>query len=95
MSIEEGRLHAVPGDRAAAAREAHAALESALFEIKRVIVGQEAMLERVLVALLAGGHVLLEGVPGWPRPSPSRRWPTSSAAPSSACSSRPISFPPT
>src|SRR3982750_1716859 len=39
-------------------------LEDALFEIKRVIVGQEAMLERVLVALLAGGHVLLEGVPG-------------------------------
>src|ERR1700759_490641 len=46
------------------AREAHDALESALFEIKRVIVGQEAMLERVLVALLAGGHVRLEGVPG-------------------------------
>jgi MoxR-like ATPase len=41
-----------------------AALEAALFEIKRVIVGQEAMLERVLVALLAGGHLLLEGVPG-------------------------------
>jgi MoxR-like ATPase len=39
-------------------------LEAALFEIKRVIVGQEAMLERVLVALLAGGHLLLEGVPG-------------------------------
>ena len=50
--------------RADPAREAHAALEAALFEIKRVIVGQEAMLERVLVALLAGGHVLLEGVPG-------------------------------
>ena len=63
MSIEEGRLHAVD-NRAAAAREAHDALENALFEIKRVIVGQEAMLERVLVALLAGGHVLLEGVPG-------------------------------
>ena len=46
------------------ARQAHGALESALFEIKRVIVGQEAMLERVLVALLARGHVLLEGVPG-------------------------------
>jgi MoxR-like ATPase len=46
------------------ARAAHDALEGALFEIKRVIVGQEAMLERVLVALLAGGHVLLEGVPG-------------------------------
>jgi MoxR-like ATPase len=40
------------------------ALEAALFEIKRVIVGQEQMLERVLVALLAGGHLLLEGVPG-------------------------------
>ncbi|HEX8106013.1 MAG TPA: MoxR family ATPase [Solirubrobacteraceae bacterium] len=64
MTIEEGRLHAVADDRAVAAREAHDALERALFEIKRVIVGQEAMLERVLVALLAGGHVLLEGVPG-------------------------------
>jgi MoxR-like ATPase len=39
-------------------------LESALFEIKRVIIGQDAMLERVMVALLTGGHVLLEGVPG-------------------------------
>ncbi|MEA2316385.1 MAG: MoxR-like ATPase, partial [Solirubrobacteraceae bacterium] len=44
--------------------EARDALESALHEIKRVIVGQDAMLERLLVALLAGGHVLLEGVPG-------------------------------
>jgi MoxR-like ATPase len=41
-----------------------AALEEALYEVKRVIVGQDAMLERLLVALLAGGHVLLEGVPG-------------------------------
>jgi MoxR-like ATPase len=41
-----------------------AVLEAALFEVKRVIVGQEGMLERVLVALLAGGHLLLEGVPG-------------------------------
>ena len=39
-------------------------LEAALFEVKRVIVGQDAMLERLLVALLTGGHVLLEGVPG-------------------------------
>src|SRR4030088_2178811 len=44
--------------------EARAALEEALFEMKRVIVGQDAMLERLLVALLAQGHVLLEGVPG-------------------------------
>jgi MoxR-like ATPase len=39
-------------------------LERALFEIKRVIAGQDAMLERVLVCLLAGGHLLIEGVPG-------------------------------
>src|ERR1700704_3325027 len=44
--------------------EARAALGEALHEIKRVIVGQDAMLERLLVTLLAGGHVLLEGVPG-------------------------------
>jgi len=46
------------------AREAARALESVLYEAKRAVVGQDAMLERVLVALLAGGHVLLEGVPG-------------------------------
>jgi MoxR-like ATPase len=48
-------------DRAEAARRD---LQAALFEAKRAIVGQDAMLERVLVALLTGGHVLLEGVPG-------------------------------
>lgn len=46
------------------AERAHAVFEAAMFEIKRVIVGQERMLERVLVALLAGGHLLIEGVPG-------------------------------
>ena len=40
------------------------ALERALFEIKRVIAGQDTMLERVLVCLLADGHLLIEGVPG-------------------------------
>jgi MoxR-like ATPase len=44
--------------------DGRAASEAVLFEIRRVIVGQDAMLERVLVALLAGGHLLLEGVPG-------------------------------
>ncbi len=44
--------------------DAREALQEALHEIKRVIVGQDAMLERLLVALLANGHVLLEGVPG-------------------------------
>ena len=44
--------------------EARSALNDALAEVKRVIVGQDEMLERLLVSLLAGGHVLLEGVPG-------------------------------
>src|SRR4051794_11725855 len=39
-------------------------LEEALFEVRRVIAGQEEMLERVLVCLLSGGHLLIEGVPG-------------------------------
>jgi MoxR-like ATPase len=51
-------------DPAAVRDEARVALQDALHEVKRVIVGQDAMLERVLVSLLAGGHVLLEGVPG-------------------------------
>ncbi|WP_409434217.1 AAA family ATPase [Mycobacterium sp. SMC-14] len=40
------------------------ALERAIFEVKRVIVGQDQLVERILVGLLAKGHVLLEGVPG-------------------------------
>jgi MoxR-like ATPase len=39
-------------------------LEEGLFEIRRIIAGQESMLERLLVCLLAGGHLLIEGVPG-------------------------------
>ncbi len=44
--------------------EARDRLEQALFEIRRVIAGQDQMLERVLVCLLAQGHLLIEGVPG-------------------------------
>ena len=39
-------------------------LERAVFEIKQVIVGQDRLVERMLVGLLARGHLLLEGVPG-------------------------------
>jgi MoxR-like ATPase len=39
-------------------------LEQTLFEVKRVIVGQDHLVERLLTALLADGHCLLEGVPG-------------------------------
>ena len=59
MTDSGAKLHAV-GDPGVV----HDTLETALFEMKRIIVGQEAMLERVLVALLAGGHLLIEGVPG-------------------------------
>ena len=44
--------------------EAKERLEQALFEIRRIIAGQDTMLERVLVCLLAQGHLLIEGVPG-------------------------------
>jgi MoxR-like ATPase len=49
---------------AGAESDASESLERALFEIKRVIAGQDTMLERVLVCLLADGHLLIEGVPG-------------------------------
>jgi MoxR-like ATPase len=41
-----------------------AALERVMFEVKRVIVGQERLVERLVASLLAQGHCLLEGVPG-------------------------------
>src|SRR3954470_19122890 len=39
-------------------------MEQILYEVKRVVVGQDRFLERVMVAMLAGGHLLVEGVPG-------------------------------
>jgi MoxR-like ATPase len=44
--------------------DAPAMLERAIFEVKKVIVGQDRAIERLFVGLLARGHVLLEGVPG-------------------------------
>jgi MoxR-like ATPase len=41
-----------------------AVLEDALFQVKRVIVGQDRMIERTFICLLARGHCLIEGVPG-------------------------------
>jgi MoxR-like ATPase len=45
-------------------RDLRAALDRLYTEIERVIVGQRAMIDRLLVGLLTGGHILLEGVPG-------------------------------
>ena len=39
-------------------------METILYEVKKIIVGQDHLLERVLVALLSQGHLLVEGVPG-------------------------------
>ena len=44
--------------------EVAALMESVLYEVKRVVVGQDHFLERILVAVLAQGHLLVEGVPG-------------------------------
>ncbi len=46
------------------ASETAALMERVLYEVKRVVVGQDAFLERVMVAMLSGGHLLVEGVPG-------------------------------
>jgi MoxR-like ATPase len=54
----------LPGSVSVDLDEAAARLETALFEVKRVIVGQDRMIERLLICLLARGHALLEGVPG-------------------------------
>jgi MoxR-like ATPase len=51
-----------PGQNAVAA--AHALRERVLGEVRKVVVGQDEALELMLCGLLAGGHVLLEGVPG-------------------------------
>ena len=44
--------------------EASTLMERILYEVKRVVVGQDHFLERVMVAMLANGHLLVEGVPG-------------------------------
>src|ERR1700752_1056198 len=46
------------------APEAATLMERVLYEVKRIVVGQDRFLERVMVALLAQGHLLVEGVPG-------------------------------
>jgi MoxR-like ATPase len=46
------------------ANEVTPLMERILYEVKRIVVGQDHFLERVLVAILAQGHLLVEGVPG-------------------------------
>jgi len=51
-------------DKAAGRTDVTPLMERILYEVKRVVVGQDHFLERVLVAILAQGHLLVEGVPG-------------------------------
>ena len=51
-------------DNASNRNDIAALMEKVLYEVKRVVVGQDHFLERVLVAILAQGHLLVEGVPG-------------------------------
>src|SRR5947209_9431299 len=62
--VTEGAALMTPARKPTASVELAGVLEDALFQIKRVVVGQERLIERVMVALLAGGHCLIEGVPG-------------------------------
>ena len=50
--------------KAAATANVAASMEKILYEVKKIVVGQDHFLERVLVAILAQGHLLVEGVPG-------------------------------
>jgi MoxR-like ATPase len=50
--------------REAGRAEVTSLMERILYEVKKVVVGQDHFLERVLVAILAQGHLLVEGVPG-------------------------------
>lgn len=70
-SPEDERPPVPPGDLPSPRAEAggggvgdQALVEQVVFEIKKVIVGQDRVIERLLVAVLSRGHVLLEGVPG-------------------------------
>src|SRR4051812_25577107 len=51
-------------DKTTTGAEVGTLMEKILYEVKKVIVGQDHFLERVLVAMLAQGHLLVEGVPG-------------------------------
>ena len=66
MTTEPRRRSAEPATarRSRSAAPPETSLEEVLYQVKRVIVGQDTLLERMLIALLARGHLLVEGVPG-------------------------------
>jgi MoxR-like ATPase len=59
-----GRLATVPARPHPTTPAGSSPVEQVLYEVKKTIVGQDVLLERLLVALLSRGHILVEGVPG-------------------------------
>jgi MoxR-like ATPase len=51
-------------DLNAAVREENKIFQSVIHEIRKVVIGQQQLVDRLLIALIMGGHILLEGVPG-------------------------------
>ena len=62
--MNDEAMHWSAGDQSTRETESAMLMEHVLHEVKRVVVGQDHFLERVLVAILASGHLLVEGVPG-------------------------------
>ena len=62
ITMTDSRLH--QDDPAAAAAEVQNAFERIRSEVRKVIVGQEEVVEEVLIAIFCGGHAIIEGVPG-------------------------------
>ena len=50
-----------------AIRKLNEAREKILHQLSQVIVGQNSVIEELLISLFSRGHCLLEGVPGWPK----------------------------
>lgn len=61
---QSSRSGEIPAVTASTAAEDARLLERAVYEVKKVVVGQDRLIEMILVGLLARGHILLEGVPG-------------------------------
>ncbi|GAB7047134.1 AAA family ATPase [Catenuloplanes indicus] len=64
VPVSDSEPEAPPAPQGTTPAQDATQVERALFEVKRVIVGQDRMVERMFVALLARGHCLIEGVPG-------------------------------
>ena len=81
----------LPEQRASPAQRAFAQLRDAL---RTRIIGQEALVDRLLIALLADGHLLVEGAPGLAKTTAVKSLLPVSRATSIGCSSLPTCSPP-